>query len=72
MEATEVVNITVNGEGRELPAGLNVSGLLHELGLRPELVVVEHNRQILDRSRVAEAEVRGGDVFEIVHFVGGG
>ena len=46
--------------------------LLEALGLNPALVVVERNRQILDRSRYAEVEVDAGDVLELVHFVGGG
>jgi thiamine biosynthesis protein ThiS len=72
MQSTDVVLVTVNGAPREMQAGLSVADLLNELGLHPGLVVVEHNRQILERSRVADVEVRTGDVFEIVHFVGGG
>jgi thiazole synthase len=72
MQSTDVVLVTVNGEPRELRAGLSVADLLSELGLHPGLVVVEHNRQILERSRVPDVPVRTGDVFEIVHFVGGG
>jgi len=72
MQSTDVVLVTVNGAPRELQAGLSVADLLNELGLHPGLVVVEHNRQILERSRVPDIEVRTGDVFEIVHFVGGG
>jgi thiamine biosynthesis protein ThiS len=72
MQSTDVVLVTVNGAPREVPAGLSVADLLNELGLHPGLVVVEHNRQILERSRVADVEVRSGDLFEIVHFVGGG
>ena len=72
MQSTEVVRVTVNGAPREVPAGLSVAGLLRELGLHPGLVVVERNREILERSAVGDAPVRGGDVFEIVHFVGGG
>jgi thiazole synthase len=66
------LRVTVNGAARDVPAGLSVAGLLRELGLHPGLVVVEHNREILERSRVGETEVHEGDVFEIVHFVGGG
>ncbi len=72
MQSTDVVLVTVNGEPRELRAGLSVADLLNELGLHPGLVVVEHNRQILERGHVPDVPVRTGDVFEIVHFVGGG
>ena len=66
------IEITLNGEPRRVPAGLTVAGLLETLGLHPGLVVVEHNREILERARLAETAVAPGDVFEIVHFVGGG
>ena len=65
------VTITLNGSERTVGGGSVVS-LLGELGLNPQLVVVEHNREILDRARLADTEVRDGDVVELVHFVGGG
>jgi sulfur carrier protein len=72
MQSTDIVLVTVNGQPRELPAGQTVADLLSSLGLHPGLVVVEHNREILPRDRVASTEVRTGDIFELVHFVGGG
>ncbi|HEY8483414.1 MAG TPA: sulfur carrier protein ThiS [Longimicrobiales bacterium] len=68
----ETIEITLNGDSRRIPAGRTVADLLADLGLHPGLVVVEHNREILDRSRLAEVQVREGDVLEVVHFVGGG
>jgi thiamine biosynthesis protein ThiS len=69
---TENIRITVNGEARDYVAGRTVTDLLRELGLHPRLVVVEQNREILDHTRFDAVEVRAGDVFELVHFVGGG
>jgi thiamine biosynthesis protein ThiS len=66
------VRITVNGEARDVTTGLTVAGLLDSLGLHPGLVVVERNREILDRARYGDVPVRDGDVLELVHFVGGG
>lgn len=68
----ENIQVTVNGETRAIPGGLTVTDLLESLGLHPRLIVVEHNREILDRARYAATEVRAGDSFELVHFVGGG
>jgi sulfur carrier protein len=72
MHMTETVKITVNGAAREIGAGNTVAGLLAELGLQPRLVVVEHNRVILDREAYDRTELGAGDVLELVHFVGGG
>ena len=68
----ERVRVHLNGEDREVPAGLTVRGLLDTLALEPRLVVVERNREILSRSRYDEVQVREGDTLELVHFVGGG
>ena len=68
----DAVEVRINGKPRQIPAGLTVKGLIESLDLRPELIVVELNREILSRSRFAEVEVREGDAVELVHFVGGG
>jgi thiamine biosynthesis protein ThiS len=67
-----MMTVTVNGETREIAPGTTVSGLLDTLGLHPRLIVVEHNREILDRTAFDATEVRAGDNLELVHFVGGG
>lgn len=66
------VRVRVNGDEREVPAGLAVTGLLEHLGLDPRMVVVERNGDILRRDALADAPVEPGDSFELVHFVGGG
>ncbi|HVL77743.1 MAG TPA: sulfur carrier protein ThiS [Sphingomicrobium sp.] len=66
------LEVTVNGEQRQLPAGLTIAAMLRELGIEPAKVAVEHNREIVPRSSLDTVEVADGDQFEIVHFVGGG
>ncbi len=68
----ETIGIRLNGESRRVPAGLDLARLLEELGLDRRLVVVEHNREIVDRGTLDGVAVREGDVVELVHFVGGG
>ena len=68
----DTIEITLNGQSRQVSAGLSVTALLEELGVHPRLVVAEHNRIILDRSLYDSTEVREGDTLELVHFVGGG
>jgi thiamine biosynthesis protein ThiS len=77
MMGTEVVEaeiaLTVNGTERRIPAGWTLADLLTSLELDPRVVVVERNGSILrDRSSFASAPLAADDVFEIVHFVGGG
>jgi len=72
MQDTATVSVHLNGKDREIPSGITVTGLLEFLNLNPSLVVVELNREILDRALYDESQVVGGDQVELVHFVGGG
>lgn len=69
---TDTIQIHLNGKDRDVPRGQSVQDLLLSLDLRPELVVVERNREILERARYGEVPVEEGDTLELVHFVGGG
>ncbi|HEU4452585.1 MAG TPA: sulfur carrier protein ThiS [Longimicrobium sp.] len=70
--AAAAVRVRVNGEDREVPAGLTVAGLLAHLELHPRMVVVERNCEILRREALDATAVEDGDSYELVHFVGGG
>jgi thiamine biosynthesis protein ThiS len=66
------MKVTVNGEERDTSEGVAIAGLLEQLGMKPDRVAVELNREIIPRSRWAEIRLHEGDRLEIVHFVGGG
>lgn len=66
------MRLIINGEARQLPDPANLEELLAHLGLDPGAVVVEQNRAIVRRPRLAATPVEDGDRIEIVHFVGGG
>lgn len=70
MNAT--LRVKINGEAREVPAGLTVAGLLSHLRLNAGRVAVERNLEILPRDLWDSTAVEPGDRYEIVHFVGGG
>ena len=66
------MTVTINGERREIPEGMNLVALLEHLGMRTERVAIERNASILPRAQWQETRVEPNDSFEIVHFVGGG
>ena len=66
------MNVTLNGEEREVPEGLTVQQLLAHLGLPADRLAVERNLDILPRSQWEVTPVAPGDRYEVVHFVGGG
>lgn len=70
--ATDQIEILVNGQPLEARLGQTVTELLTELDLDGRLVVVELNRQILQRSEFADVKLEPGDRVELVNFVGGG
>src|ERR1700729_3739335 len=66
------VEITLNGETRQLEQSVSVRGLLESLGLDPAKIAVERNLEIVPRSTYGDVALTHGDRLEIVHFIGGG
>jgi len=66
------LTVIVNGDQRVIDGPATLADLLRQLDLDPRMVVVELNREIVRRPRLAETEVQHGDSVELVHFVGGG
>lgn len=66
------MEITVNGEQRQVPEATTVARLLDRLGLADKYVAVEVNQEVIPRARHAEVRLQAGDTLEIVTLVGGG
>lgn len=66
------MEISVNGEPREVPDGSTVADLVRALELEGRRIAVELNRGIVRRDHYATQHLAAGDAVEIVHFVGGG
>jgi sulfur carrier protein len=66
------VNIVANGKPRAVPDGATIGDFLAGLGWRPEWVVVEHNGEPLERSRIPDVRLADGDRLEVVRAVSGG
>lgn len=66
------MDVVINGERKQITAGVTLLDLLQQLELDPRAVVVEHNRRIVRRVGLSDVTVHDGDAIELVHFVGGG
>ena len=68
------MKLHINGDERDLefPAPQTLAALIEFLGMKPDRVAVELNRDIVPRDRWAETTLKDGDRLEVVHFVGGG
>jgi len=67
------LNLKINGNQMEVPASVKtVAELLIHLELDNRIVVVERNKDILQKDDHKDTSVFDGDQIEIVTFVGGG
>ena len=66
------MQITINGESREIEPGLTVQAMLGKIGLDGGKVAVERNRELVPKSLYGQTGLADGDQLEIVHFIGGG
>lgn len=66
------MQITINGERRDVPEGLTIEGLLLQLALAPERLAIERNREVVRRTEWPRLALEEDDQLEIIHFVGGG
>jgi len=65
------MNLTINGETQTSSAE-TLAALVAALGMKPDRVAVELNREIVPRDQWQQTPLHEGDRLEIVHFVGGG
>ena len=66
------MTLTINGENRDFDAISTLSDLITQLGMKPDRVAVELNRELVPRDQWPATRLSDGDKLEIVHFVGGG
>ena len=66
------VKITVNGEPKDVEAGLTIDGLLDTLNIKREYTAVAVNREITPKSHYGSVKLSEGDKVEIVRPMGGG
>lgn len=66
------VKIRLNGKEQEIAAKMTVSDMLLKWKIRPELVTVEVNENILQKTDYDGTEIKQGDNVEFVFYMGGG
>lgn len=66
------MRLVINGEECDLASAPTVAALVEQLGMKPDRLAIELNREIVTRAAWEETPLRDGDRLEIVHFVGGG
>ena len=71
-EFESYMQVTVNGQGMDVPNGVTIAQLLEQLEITHPAVAVELNFQIQPRTVFEEQVLCDKDCLEIVSLVGGG
>ena len=66
------MKIQLNGESKTISEKTTVHNLLEEHKLQPERVVVELNKEILNKNDFITTFLSEGDSVEVIQFVPGG
>jgi len=64
--------IFLNGKKEEIQEGLTIAKILELKKIRPEVVTVELNEQIIERAKYSEILLKQDDKLEFVYYMGGG
>ena len=67
-----MIQVTVNGENREMPNNSTVAHLVETLELKGKRIAVELNGEIVPKSQHPTTPINAGACVEIVVAVGGG
>lgn len=66
------MRITFNGQSQEVREAVTIAELLSDLQLKPKLVAVEVNHEVVSRLLHETHVLQPGDEIEVVTLVGGG
>ncbi len=66
------ITIYLNGKKEEIQEGLSISRLLETKKIRPEVVTVELNEQIVEKIKYPQILLKANDKLEFVYYMGGG
>lgn len=66
------IAIYLNGKKEEISEGMNLLEILGSKKIRPEVVTVELNEKIIEKTEYPEVIVKPGDRLEFVYYMGGG
>ncbi len=67
-----MIEVQINGIKEELEPGATVASVLETKSVRPEMVAVEVNGELLRKGEYLELELKTGDQMEFLHYMAGG
>lgn len=67
-----MINVILNGKEEKLEKALSLSELLKTKKIRPEVVTIELNDQVIERDKYPKTVIKENDRLEFVYYMGGG
>jgi sulfur carrier protein len=67
-----MISLSINGSVYDMEDAATVADVLTKFELGDQLVVIEHNGEIVDRDAYPHTRLHPNDKIEVVRFVGGG
>ncbi len=66
------MDIMLNGKKESVEDGVAITGLLNKKKIRPEMVAVELNDEVIHRNQYADVLLKVNDRLEFIYYMGGG
>ena len=66
------ITVILNGKKEEIKDGTSLSDLLAAKNIRPDVVTIELNENILEKLKYNETLLKQNDKIELVYYMGGG
>lgn len=66
------INVKINGEAQSFENEISVMDVLTDRNVRPEIVAVELNGELVHRSKYEELKLQDGDQLEYLLYMAGG
>lgn len=66
------MEVLINGKKESLEDGMDILGLLNKKKIRPEMVAIELNDQVIHRNQYPEITLKDSDRLEFIYYMGGG
>lgn len=67
-----VINVKINGKEENVKRGSTVLAILEQKDVRPEMVAVELNGNLISKEEYGQKTLAGGDILEFLYYMAGG
>lgn len=69
---TQMIEVQINGVKETIADGTTVASILEEKSVRPEMVAVEINGELVPKGQYPTLALQPGDRMEFLHYMAGG